>query len=129
MLQMQPAWTLCTQLCAAFKLIASAEMVPGAEYRATAMIGEKPVTSVIINGVELNCLMDTGSQVSFITEACYKEHFNKSNMKSINCLTIRAADGLSIPYVGYFEASVTLNDSVLCDRAILVIKDNGDMLC
>ena len=100
-------------------------MVPGAEYRATAMIGEKAVTSVIINGVELNCLMDTGSQVSFITEACYKEHFNKSNMKSINCLTIRAADGLSIPYVGYFEASVTLNDSVLCDRAILVIKDNG----
>ena len=46
-------------------------------------------------------------------------------MKSINCLTIRAADGLSIPYVGYFKASVTLNDSVLCDRAILVIKDNG----
>ena len=81
------------------------------------MIGEKPVTSVIINGVELNCLMDTRSQVSFITETCYKEHFNKTNMKSINCLTIRAADRLSIPYVGYFEASVTL----VCESVSLVL--------
>ena len=42
-----------------------------------------------------------------------------------NWLTIRAADGLEIPYVGYFETTVCIAGVSVDDRAILVVRDSG----
>ena len=40
-----------------------------------------------------------------------------------NWLTIRAADGLEFPYLGYFEADIVLAGITVCNRGVLVVRD------
>ena len=42
-----------------------------------------------------------------------------------NWLSIRAADGLDIPFVGYFQTTVCVAGVTVDDRAILVVRDAG----
>lgn len=42
------------------------------------------------------------------------------------CLTIMAANGLGIPYVGYLELSVELCDNVIPKCGISVVQDPPD---
>ena len=79
-----------------------------------------------VAGQPVDCLLDTGSQVSFVTEAFFKATFQRDGhllRSAHNWLTIRAADGLQIPYVGYFEAAVDIAGTTVENRAILVVRD------
>ena len=95
------------------------------------MVGGKPVARATLAGQSIDCLLDTGSQVSFVTEAFYKAHLQRDGhllRSAHHWLTIRAADGLQIPYVGYFEATVAVAGTIVEDRAILVVRDSGQQL-
>lgn len=53
--------------------------------------------------------MDTGSQVTLMTEACFNQLFPEQDVGSkedLGWLTLTAANGLQIPYVGYVLADV-----------------------
>ena len=95
------------------------------------MVGGVPVAKVTVAGQPVDCLLDTGSQVSFVTESFYhailqpQGHLLRS---ARNWLSIRAADGLEIPYVGYFETTVCVAGVTVDDRAILVVRDAGHKL-
>lgn len=39
------------------------------------LIGNCPVVEVVVGGVEVKCLLDTGSMVTTITESFFKEAF------------------------------------------------------
>ena len=86
------------------------------------------MAKVTLAGQPVDCLLDTGSQVLFVTEAFYKAVLQPQGhllRSARNWLTLRAADGLEIPYVGYFETTVCIAGVSVDDRAILVVRDSG----
>ena len=92
-------------------------------------IGNCPEIIAQLGKVNIRCLLDTGAQVSTITESCFKEHF-AAEEKLVDVapyIRISAANGLSIPYRGYFEADVTMFDSTFKNMGFLVVEDPADM--
>ena len=60
-------------------------------------------------GVQVNCLVNSGSEVSTVTEEFFSKHFKPKGQDLISTngwLTITAANGLEIPYIGYFELDI-----------------------
>ena len=76
-----------------------------------------------------NCLLDTGAQVSTITEAFYCEHLlplGQPILDTTNWMKITAANGTVIPYVGYIELDVVLMGHTIPKVGFLVVKDPQD---
>ena len=87
-------------------------------------IGKCPVDVVKIGGIPVNCLLDTGSQVTTITETFFNLHYKGMTLLSTsNWLTLTAANGLEIPYAGYIELDIEVQGVTLEKRGILVVKD------
>ncbi len=89
-------------------------------------VGTCPMVDLKIRGVLVSCLLDTGSQVSTITEAFFQEHLfgNESDMLSTSSwLKITAANGLDIPYLGYMELDVEVMGMTLPECGFLIIKE------
>ena len=80
-----------------------------------------------IAGVTLNCLFDSGSQISRVTESFYNEHLKKTSevQDSTKWLKIKAGNHLPIPYIGYIVTDVEVCGKKLKDIGILVVKDLG----
>ena len=92
-------------------------------------IGRRPILSVKFGGVEVECLLDTGSQVTTVTETFFERHM-KSLCKDIvqpgSWLTLTAANGLQIPYCGYVELDVEIAGRFIPKMGVLIIKDPAD---
>ena len=52
------------------------------------IIGNCPTTRIILGGVELWAVVDTGSQVTTITAECFQQSFPQSALNKINWLTL-----------------------------------------
>lgn len=79
-----------------------------------------------MGGVKVPCLIDTGSMVSTVTESFFQKHFEpwgQERLKACSWLQLRAANGLSIPYLGYLELDVELCGKLVSLCGILVVKD------
>ena len=79
-----------------------------------------------MGGVNISCLLDTGSMVSTITETYFFKRFmphGEKELKNCHWLQLSAANGLSIPYLGYFEVNVTVLGRTIQDCGILVVED------
>lgn len=79
-----------------------------------------------MGGVGVPCLVDSGSMVSTVTESFFVQHFEPwglEKLHSCNWLRLRAANGLAIPYIGYFEVDVELCGKVIAKRGVLVVRD------
>lgn len=61
-----------------------------------------------IKGKEVNCLLDTGSQVTTVPQSFYEQHLSEQEIKSLHdLLEVEGAAGQSVPYLGYIELTVT----------------------
>lgn len=90
-------------------------------------VGKCPIVNIKINGVKVSALVDTGSQVTTITQSFFNKNFSQRKLLSTKeWLTLRAANGLEIPYIGYFEADIECAERVIEQRGILVIRDPVD---
>ena len=72
-------------------------------------MGNCPQACALIGSVEIQCLLDTGAQVSTITESFFREHLTEKeeHLKDVSQLIrISAAQGIDIPYFGYVELPV-----------------------
>ena len=88
-------------------------------------VGECQVATVRLGGVDVPCLLDSGSEVSTITEEFFNEHFRpqgKTLLPTGDWLKLTAANGLEIPYVGYLELDVEALGVMIPQRRILVVK-------
>jgi len=88
-------------------------------------VGECPVATVRLGGVDVPCLLDSGSEVSTITEEFFNEHFRpqgKTLLPTGDWLRLTEANGLEIPYVGYLEPDVEALGVMIPQRGILVVK-------
>lgn len=72
-------------------------------------LGDCPEVKVREGGVDVGCLIDTGEEVSTITESFYKEFLAQGRevIDVTSYIRISASQGLEIPYVGYVELQLT----------------------
>lgn len=107
----------------------SPEEVPSRDDIFSRAVGKCPIANVKLGGVLVPCLLDSGSEVSTVTESFFNENFRSkgSNLLSTSgWLTLTAANGLNIPYIGYFELDVETLGITIPKRGILVVKDPED---
>ena len=71
-------------------------------------IGECPVVRVTLDGRTVACLVDTGAQVSTLTETSFKEMFGSDTRpEDISpYLKVSGAQGVEVPFIGYVEFDV-----------------------
>ena len=93
-----------------------------------ALVGKTPTVTAEFNGIAVPCILDTGSMVSFITEAFYRENLRPAcgELSETNMLTIRGANGLEIPYIGYLKMDVRIGDVTVPERGVLILKETPD---
>ena len=67
------------------------------------LIGNSNETTVKIEGQKFNSLINSGAQISQLTESLVKAlHLKIRNLKEI--LPLEGAAGIKVPYLGYVEA-------------------------
>ena len=91
------------------------------------LIGTCPEVKMTLGGKEVNCLLDSGSQISTITETFYNTYLKMMSElhDSSKWLKITAANNLPVPYIGYISTEVELCGKKIEDVGILVVKDSG----
>lgn len=71
------------------------------------LVGTKCTAQVTIGGMEVNCLLDTGSQVTTIPHSFYKAHLSDFPLEPLkNLLEVEGANGQAVPYLGYIELTL-----------------------
>lgn len=93
------------------------------------LIGTKSTAQVFIKGTQVNCLLDTGSQVTTIPHSFYTSFLSDQEIKPlVDILEVEGANGQSVPYMGYIELHVTfppafLGTSIDMPTLALVVPD------
>lgn len=89
-------------------------------------VGECPRVQVTVGGVPIECLLDTGSQVSTISESVFNKCFKPLGVipRDVSYLRLTAANGLDLPYVGCMETDIELFGKTLVNQAVFVVKDS-----
>lgn len=89
-------------------------------------VGTCPTVDINIHGVVTSSLLDTGSQVSTITEQFFRQHLGGEDndmLATTGWLRLTAANGLDIPYIGYLELEIETMGLKIPDCGFLVVKD------
>lgn len=61
-----------------------------------------------INRNTVNCLLDSGSQLTTVPQSYYEQHLSSNEIKSLyDLLEVEGANGQTVPYLGYIEINVT----------------------
>jgi len=91
-------------------------------------IGVCPEAIVKLNGIDVRCLLDTGAQVSTITESFYRNHASTLGgfVDITDILRISAANGGDIPYIGYVECNLKALGCTFEEMGFLIVKDPDD---
>lgn len=73
----------------------------------SALVGSKRTASLTIDGVHSVCLLDSGSQVTTVSETFHKLHLPARPIQSVaKLLDIEGAGGQQVPYLGYIELNL-----------------------
>jgi hypothetical protein len=64
--------------------------------------------------------LDTGAQVSTISEHFYKKYLSTSKLSDTKILRLSAANKLQIPYLGYIEVNLKIRDTMYTNVGMLV---------
>lgn len=65
------------------------------------LVGQKCTADVIVSGVNCNCLLDTGSQVTTVSASFYNSNLSEHPIQPIDGLDVEGASGQNVPYLGY----------------------------
>jgi len=88
-------------------------------------VGDCPLTKVKLGSVDIWSLLDTGSQVSTVTESFFRKHLEgKVDItQSHNFIRISGANGLEVPYLGYIELDLEALGYTFPNLGFLVAKN------
>ena len=90
-------------------------------------IGHCPEATIKIGDVECRCLLDSGSEVSMVTESFYRRFLEPVEYRLIQIDTVlylTAANGFSVPYISYFEPDLVALDERYEGIGMLVVRDS-----
>ena len=90
-------------------------------------VGECPEVDIQIDGIPLRCLLDTGSNVSTLTESFFRDHLHGEE-EDMHCtakwLKLTAANKLPLPYLGYVELNIQVMGLTIPECGFLITKDD-----
>ena len=91
-------------------------------------VGKCPEVTVRLGSHPVRCLLDTGAQVSTITESFFKEQIaREEDLVDVSAfIRITGGHGLEIPYLGYIELTLQVADRQFPNMGFLVVKDPVD---
>ena len=91
-------------------------------------VGKCPEVEVLIEGQPIKCLIDTGSQVSTVTETFFRTLLKeKPQLIDITrWLRVKGATELDVPYIGLIEVSMEVGRNSYTDVGFLVVRDPKD---
>lgn len=79
----------------------------------TALVGSKRVATLTVAGVPCTCLLDSGSQVTTVSESSHRLHLPSRSIQPLRkILDIEGAAGQVVPYLGYIELSIFLPEEI-----------------
>ena len=93
------------------------------------LVGTKSTAQVEIEGQVVNCLLDTGSQVTTVPQSFLQKCLSQYQIKPLyDLLEVEGANGQSVPYLGYIELSVNfpkefLGSQIEVPTLALVVPD------
>ena len=93
-------------------------------------VAKCPHTNVIVGDtVEICCMLDTGSQISTITQSCYEDLLESTPpiVDTNSWMKVTAANDLGLPYLGYVELDIKIGSIQLPAMGFLVVKDSLDV--
>ena len=80
----------------------------------TQFVGGSPIVTLDIQGVAVEFVVDTGSLISTLSEEFFDQHLKErfhGRTGSEMLFTVRAANGLGVPYSQYFLLDVAVGDA------------------
>ena len=83
-----------------------------------------PTTTIKVYGNDFTCLLDTGSEVSTISESFYHKHLSNLEINTQKTLRLVAANNIQIPYLGYVEVDIELFGCTFSNVGFLVSTSN-----
>jgi transposase InsO family protein len=92
----------------------------------SALVGRKVTVDCVVDGISIPMILDSGSQVTTISEQVFKRHWNTGLRDASSWLTVKAANDLEIPYIGYFETTVCIFGRPIDGVGILVKRDSAN---
>lgn len=98
---------------------------PAAALEEPVMMGRCPEVEVLIRGRTMPRVLDTGSQVALFSQS-FQRHFGNEelqNAEDLQWLTLNAANGLRIPFVGYVVLDFNVGGIEFPGRAVLIVED------
>ncbi len=89
--------------------------------------GDCLTVDVKIARVPTKCLLDTGSELTTISESHFKQHFGgqEIQLSSANWVRLTAANGLDIPVLGYLQADIECMGSLLPGKCVFVLTESN----
>lgn len=72
------------------------------------------------------CLLDTGSQVTLFSESFFQKWLSgvqKQSPQDLHWLTLKAANGLQIPYTGYAILDFSVGGVTIPGKGVIIVKD------
>ena len=100
------------------------------------LVGPRCSTTALVEGYQCKCILDTGSQVTTVSETFYSDHLSSFPVEPINALLeILGAGGQRVPYIGYTQVLISLPKSVTgieekISSLVLIVPDcdfNGEI--
>ncbi|KAL0150798.1 hypothetical protein M9458_053880, partial [Cirrhinus mrigala] len=71
------------------------------------LVGPRCTAMLIIDGIPCECLLDSGSQVTTVSESFYNHYLQSHSLLSLDdLLEIEGAGGQAVPYLGYLELRI-----------------------
>lgn len=90
------------------------------------LVGASPTVIARIDGVPVRSLVDTGSMVTLVTESFYEKKLKPTlgdPRSGTKVLTLKGANGLDIPYIGFVIATVEIGGTAVPECGIFVTKE------
>lgn len=94
--------------------------------REASVVGTCPRVEVEASGVKLSCMLDTGSQVTMFSDSFFQKwlgHLPIQEPSSVSWLTLKAANGLNIPYIGYAVVDFIVGGLQVPGKGVVIVKD------
>lgn len=80
---------------------------------------------IAINGLSTPALLDTGSMVSTVSEAFYRDQLCMAELQPLDdLLEVEVGGGFTLPYMGYIEAEIEIPETGVKESALLLVVPN-----
>ena len=92
----------------------------------TGLIGKCPTTTILMSGHEVAALLDTGSEVTTVTETWAAAHLQDRSLQQA-FLTLRAVNGAEVPYSGILLVDIDILGKRCPDVPVLVVREPTEL--